>query len=434
MTDGLIRTLQARGVPQDQINQQVATWQALQAQNRSWFSALPLAGSWGDTLIGTSGLTIRQLVPYIWDWYAHPTYDSYWAKVDVEQHWEDVKVPALVSGGWYDLFAVGTVNNYIGMRAEAGTRAARDGTMLVMDCCGHGLANRFPGQVTWGANHTDSTLTTRFLDRYVKGIANGLENEPRVQLTVLVPPDAGTAGDNFFFKTTEYPVPGTRFRKYHLGSGGHANSLNGDGVLMARSGQGNDDDDNEGGGSADRFTYDPLNPVPTVGGNDANAAFDQTPVEQRNDVLVYTSSALTEDLAVIGRVNVTFWAKTSARDTDFTAKVVDVHPDGYAHDVVDRIIRARYRRGSKWPAEPIKPNKAYEYRMLLGDTATIFKKGHKIRLEISSSNFPHYARNLNTGRSNEHTADAVVAYQTVLHDEDHPSFLELPIVAGVRAP
>ena len=429
--DALIRALEARGATPDEVKQQVAAWYALQAKNGKWFSALPLAGSWGDTQIGTSGLTIRQLAPYIWDWYAHPTYDSYWATVDVEQHWEDVKVPALVSGGWYDLFAVGTINNYIGMRGEGGTRASRDGTMLVMDCCGHGLANRFPGQITWGDNHTDPTLTPRFLDRYVKGIANGVENEPRVQLTVLVPPDAGTAGDNFLFKTTDYPVPGTRYHRYDLRSGGHANTLNGDGVLLARSDDG--DDDNESGGSTDRFTYDPLNPVPTVGGNDANAAFDQTPVERRSDVLVYTSAALTEDLAAIGRVNVTFWAKTSAHDTDFTAKVVDVHPDGYAHDVVDRIVRARYRRGGKWPAQLVKPNKAYEYRMLLGDTATIFKKGHKIRLEISSSNFPHYARNLNTGRSNEHTAETIVAHQTILHDEEHPSFLELPVVAGVGA-
>lgn len=431
--DALTRALQAQGATPDRVNQEVAAWYALQAKNGLWFSALPLAGSWGDTEIGTSGLTIRQMAPQIWDWYAHPTYDSYWAKVDVEQHWDDVQVPALVSGGWYDLFAVGTVNNYMGMHAEGGTRMARAGSMLVMDCCGHGLANKFPGQVTWGNNHTDPTLTSRFLDHYVKGIDNGVENEPRVQLTVLIPPDAGTAGNNFLFKTTDYPVPGTRHQRYELRSGGHANTLNGDGVLLASSEE-DDEGERESGASADRFTYDPLHPVPTVGGNDANAAFDQTSVEQRDDVLVYTSAALTNDMAVIGRVNVKFWAKTSAQDTDFTAKLVDVHPDGYAHDVVDRIVRARYRRGSKWPAQLVKPNKAYEYRMLLGDTATIFKKGHKIRLEISSSNFPHYARNLNTGKSNEQTAETMVAHQTILHDEEHSSFLELPIVAGVAAP
>src|SRR5229473_401244 len=154
----------------------------------------------------------------------------------------------------------------------------------------------------------------------------------------------------------------------------------------------------------------------------------------RNDVLVYTSAPLDRDLAVIGPVTVKLWAATSARDTDFTAKLVDVHRDGYAHNVLDRIVRARYRHGSKLPPSLTQPGRAYQYSIDLGNAGQIFRRGHRIRLEVSSSNFPHYSRNLNTGRSNEEDDRIQVARQTVLHDEDHPSHLLLPVVPGVRAP
>jgi putative CocE/NonD family hydrolase len=163
-------------------------------------------------------------------------------------------------------------------------------------------------------------------------------------------------------------------------------------------------------------------------------AREQSQVELRNDVLVYTSATLDRDVAVIGPVSVKLWAKSSARDTDFTGKLVDVHLDGRTHNVLDRIVRARYRHGSKLPPSLIQPEKAYEYTILLGNTATIFRKGHRIRLEVSSSSFPHFARNLNTGRSNEETSQVEVARQTILHDEEHPSRLVLPVAPGVHAP
>ena len=133
-------------------------------------------------------------------------------------------------------------------------------------------------------------------------------------------------------------------------------------------------------------------------------------------------------------MSVKLWAKSSARDTDFTAKLVDVHLDGYAHNVLDRIVRARYRWGSKMPPSLIQPGKPYPYTIDLGNAGTIFRRGHRIRMEISSSNFPHYARNLNTGRSNEQDDRIEVARQTVLHDEEHPSHLLLSIVPGVTVP
>jgi putative CocE/NonD family hydrolase len=187
--------------------------------------------------------------------------------------------------------------------------------------------------------------------------------------------------------------------------------------------------------------YDPRNPVPTVGGNMccindllASGAFDQSTVELRDDVLVYTSAPLGEDLVVIGSPKVRFWASSSARDTDFTAKLVDVHLDGFAHNVLDRIVRARYRNGSKLPPSLIRPGKAYRYSIELGNTATVFKKGHRIRLEISSSNFPHFDRNLNTGRHPSYSAALERARQRIFHDRARPSYLELPVVQGVDIP
>ncbi len=158
-----------------------------------------------------------------------------------------------------------------------------------------------------------------------------------------------------------------------------------------------------------------------------DGAQDQTEVERRDDVLVYTSAPLGSDVAVIGPVEVRLWARSSARDTDFTAKLVDVHLDGASHNVLDRVVRARFRHGSKFPPSLIEPGEEYEYRIFLGNAGTIFRRGHRIRIEVSSSNFPHFDRNLNTGKVNEWSSEMQVAHQTVLHDNRHPSRLVLPI-------
>ncbi|HSN90419.1 MAG TPA: CocE/NonD family hydrolase [Anaeromyxobacteraceae bacterium] len=419
----VIRDLEAQGLPPDQVRAGVAAWLAdgrarIQTE---WNWQLPL----------TSFEAFRGTAPYYYDWLDHPSYDAFWARLDLEAGYGDVQVPALNSGGWYDIFQVGTVRNFQGMRAEGGTPQAREGTKLVMNCCGH--ASQATQQIHWGPARTDPGLTLRFFDRYLKGIDNGWEEEPGVHLDVLVPPDTGTAGSSFLLTADAFPLPGTEYVSYHLASGGRANTRHGDGELVTTPGK-------RANGNPDRFTYDPADPVPTVGGNMCcgglipNGAQDQATVELRDDVLVYTSAPLEADLAVIGPVSVTLWAKSSAPDTDFTAKLVDVHLDGMAHNVLDRIVRARFRWGSKLPPSLIEPGKPYEYRIDLGNAGTIFRKGHRIRLEISSSNFPHYARNLNTGHSNETTAAMAPAMQTILHDPVHASRLVLPVVPGVQAP
>lgn len=372
----------------------------------------------------------RTVAPYYYDWLAHPNFAPYWAQVDLETRYAEVTVPTLNTGGWYDVFQVGTVQNFLGVSAQGGTDQARNSAKLVMGCCGH---TRMQGLIQWGpdAQLPGAALNTRWFDYWLKGLDDGITTMPAVQLVVLVPPDEGTQGDAFWVTGDRYPLPGTERVKFNLRSGGRANTRNGDGVLDASG---------YASGPPDRYVYDPRDPVPTAGGNLCcgplleRGAVDQSEVELRDDVLVYTSEPLTEDLAVIGPVSVALWAASSAYDTDFTAKLVDVHPDGIAHNVLDRIVRARFREGSRKPPQPITPGQAYEYRIDLGHTGTMFRAGHRVRLEISSSNFPHYDRNPNTGLPIGQESELRKATQTIHHDVEHPSFLEMPVAPGITIP
>jgi len=344
-----------------------------------------------------------------------------------------VKVPTLNIGWWYDIFQVGTVRNFQFMQKVGGTADARQGTQLLMWAQCHACPpGTKAGEIDFGPqNQYDlNALYVRFFDRWLKGIANGIDTEPAAKLFVMVPPDSGTQGSGFWITSETFPLANTTTTKLFLQSGGHANTSSGDGVLV-RTGAGDD----RRLRAADRFVYNPRNPVPTKGGdmcciNDLlpSGAFDQAEIEKRDDVLVYTTPPLTANMTVIGQVNVNLWATSSARDTDFTAKLVDVHPDGYAQNILDRLVRARYRHGSKLQPSFIEPGNAYQYNIELGNTSTVFKAGHRVRLEISSSNFPHYVRNQNTTDDVGTTTGMRNALQTILHDEDHPSYVTLPVV------
>ena len=388
---------------------------------RDWIEQVPLA-DFAD---------FRELAPYYYEWLAHPSYDDYWAAVDVEAQWEKITVPALVTGAWGDLFHIGSVRGFNGMRSGAGSEAARAGTLLVMTGGGgHGQE----GAVSFGgAGDRDlRELRLRFYDHHVKGISNGIDREPRVQLFVQVPPDSGTEGSGFWLEGDAFPPAGAVTARFNLASGGGANSRWGDGVLARGE---------PPHGPDDSFTYDPRDPAPALGGGLCcltlgfyfrSGAQDQSTVERRDDVLVYTSAPLAEDLAVIGPVKVRLWATTTARDTDFTAKLVDVHPDGFAQNVLNRVVRARFRNGSKAPPSSIEPGRAYEYEIDLGYTANVFRAGHRVRLDVSSSDFPHLARNHNTGDDPATDGRFVVAVQTVHHDAQRPSHVELTVVPGVE--
>ena len=421
-----MRDLESTGLDPATVNRRVTEWIAAGRRDilTKWVWMLPL----------DSFSEFRRLAPYYYDWLAHPTYDAFWAAMDVEPRYSRVTVPTLNIGWWYDIFQIGTVRNFQGMQAAGGTREARDGSKLVMwsqcHACPPGTK---AGDIDFGPNNQVDldALYVRWFDRWLKGIANGIDTEPAVQIFVMVPPSTGKQGGGFWVNSETFPLAGTQSLKMNLRSGGHANTRHGDGELSASA---------PAAGPPDRFAYDPRNPVPTRGGNMCciddllpSGAFDQSEIELRGDVLVYTSAPLSSDLAVVGPVRVKFWATTSAEDTDFTAKLVDVHPDGYAQNLLDRIVRARYRMGSKLPASFIQPGKAYEYSLDLGFTATVIPRGHRVRLEISSSNFPHYARNQNTREHPGRSAEVRVASQAILHDAAHPSYLELPVVPGLTA-
>jgi len=184
----------------------------------------------------------------------------------------------------------------------------------------------------------------------------------------------------------------------------------------------------------DHFMYDPRNPVPTRGGNHILPIYyprgpaSQLDVEERHDVLVYTSDVFPDDIEVTGPVVVKLYAATSVTDTDFTAKLVDVYPDGRAYNIVDGIIRARYRKGPEAPPTLIQPNTVVEYTVDLSSTSNVFKKGHRMRVEVSSSNFPRFDRNPNTGELSYKARCVTTALQTVFHDTERPSHILLPTV------
>ena len=237
--------------------------------------------------------------------------------------------------------------------------------------------------------------------------------EPPVRLFVT--------GENRWRDENEWPLARTRYSEMFLHSGGHANSLEGDGRLgHARPGD----------EPADRYVYDPDDPVPTRGGTTLGlkaGVFNQREIEQRQDVLVYTGETLASDLEVTGPVTMILYAASSAPDTDFTAKLCDVRPDGYAQNIVEGVVRARFRDSLAAPS-PIVPERVYEYRLDLWATSHLFKAGHRLRLEVSSSNFPRYDRNPNTGHDLFADAELTRAHQSVFHDSRYGSRVVLPVI------
>ena len=232
-------------------------------------------------------------------------------------------------------------------------------------------------------------------------------------------------GANEWQSSEQWPPAEAEEVTFYLDSSGGANSLFGDGALSRSAPL---------SASADGFTYDPMNPVPALGGNvccnggaSVGGSYDQRAIEARADVLVYTSDELTEDTEVTGTIRTKLFVSSDALDTDFTIKLVDVHPDGTAYNVDDTIQRARYREGYEQEVF-MQPGETYELDMSPLSTSYVFKAGHRIRLEVSSSKFPQYMRNLNTGGNNVDETDAVVARNTVHHGPQFSSRITLPIV------
>jgi len=367
------------------------------------------------------GLT-HLLAPYFLDWLDHPTYDSYWKQWSIEENYDKIQVPALTIAAWYDLFQGGSLRNFTGLQAHAGNVAARKGQRLFVTIGGHSGNGRIIGTVDFGPAaeaYDEDALTLDWYDYLFLGKQNQFADASKpVQIFVM--------GENKWRNEEAWPLERAKSTSYYLQSTGQANSVSGDGALSTAA------LDKQ---SPDQFIYDPANPVPTVGGplccdpaHLNGGPRDQKEVEARSDVLVYSTEPLEQDLEVTGPVTLDLFAKSSAVDTDFTAKLVDVWPNGFAQNLTEGILRARFRQSTTGAPKPIVPGQVYEYKIDLWSTSNVFLKGHRIRLEVSSSNFPRFDRNLNTGKPAGTDSVFVKATNTILHDAAHPSALILPVV------
>ncbi len=333
-------------------------------------------------------------------------------------------VPALWFNSWYDVSIGPNMELFNHSRDNGVDQEARDGQYAVIAPTPHCrfwtedeetvVGERNMGDVRFD---TDG-LVARWFDYWLKGEENGvLEDTPRVQYY--------TMGENIWQSADTWPPAGIEMTPWYLGSDGGANSLFGDGRLSLEAAP---------GAASDSFVYDPTVPVPSLGGGVCctggavePGSFDQRGIEARHDVLVYTSDPLDEAIEVTGSVEVTLWVGSDARDTDFTVKLVDVHPDGTAYNIDETIQRARFREGYEREVF-MEPGEVYRLEVSPMTTSATIGAGHRLRVEISSSNFPRFARNLNTGGNNAEEAEGVPARNVVYHSAEYPSQIRLPIV------
>jgi putative CocE/NonD family hydrolase len=375
------------------------------------YRRLPLM-AWGELL--------RPVARYVTDYLRHPEDGPYWWPINVERQHANVSVPMYHVTSWYDIFLRGGLAHFCGLRQHAMTPEARAHQKLLIGPWAHLFPYTSPtsqgtGDIDFGDNARIELHETqlRWFDYWLKGLPTEIVEEPPIKLFVM--------GENVWRQEESWPLARTRYTPYYLHSQGRANSLHGDGSLSPVAPRQE---------SPDRFAYDPNDPVPTCGGNTLIIPMgvqDQRRVEERQDVLVYTGEPLAAPLEVTGPLTVRLFAATSAPDTDFTAKLVDVRPDGYAQNVADGIIRARYRE-SQMRSTLLTPDQVYAFNIDLWATSHVFLPGHRLRVEIASSNFPRFDRNLNTGEDQATSNRFQMAMQTVFHDQTYPSHIILPVI------
>jgi len=363
---------------------------------------------------------VSELASYFKDWVEHETDDAYWKPWKISDHYSEISIKALHAGGWHDIFEKGTIANYIGIHRSAATPEAREGQRLLMGPWAHATTSPEGkiGEVVFGKEAVlDMRQTTlRWSDYALKNIQNEFAAGPPVRIFVM--------GENVWRDEREFPLERSRMTAYYLHASQGANGASGDGRLST---------DAPGAEKPDQFKYDPANPVPTIGGrlccgNELSPGpADQRPNEARPDVLVFSTAPLSQDVEVTGFITLDLYAGSTAKDTDFTAMLVDVDPGGYARYLTDGIARGRYRVSTS-QAELLVPGEIYHYTIDLWATSNVFKKGHRVRLYVSSSNFPRFNRNLNTGEKIEGGTRMITATQRIFHDSAHASVLNLPVV------
>ncbi len=366
-------------------------------------------------------------VQYYRDYVDHYSRDQFWQDLSWRETLGKTRVPMLLTAGWYDYYSNETFRNYEAlMKGDAPDEIKRKHRVLVGPWT-HGMnGHTHLGELDFGHESLrENDSTHLWLEKTL--LEGNIEEVFPAPIRIFV------MGANKWRDEQEWPLARTKYTKMYLRSGGKANGLHGDGVLSASPGG--------PGECVDGYTYDPENPVPTLGGNHSVGPYnpglyehalpgplDQRPNERREDVLVYTTSPLEAEMELTGPVTVFLYAATSGPDTDFVARLTDVYPDGRSMNITEGVIRGRFQERIWDKPRLLEPEKVYLFEIQLQPTSNVFKKGHAIRLDITSSNFPLWDRNLNTGEPVGAGTRIAVARQRVLHDAAHPSHVVLPVI------
>jgi uncharacterized protein len=371
---------------------------------RTYISVLPVRSA--DSAAAGQRIAMWQLIA------AHPDYDTFWQMGSVRQHLKEIHVPVFSAGGWYD--------NYVESDLDAFSVLSKrgSGNHIMIGPWPHNLSVPFE-RVSFGKEALVPLrrVQLEWFDRWLKDKQPAGPARAPVRIFVM--------GLNKWRDEEEWPLTRAKNTKFYFASGGHAKTANGDGELQEKP---------DRHSVPDTYTYDPQNPVATLGGAVCcdQRIFpwgpqDQRPIERRPDVLVYSTPPLATDIEVTGAIKVVLYASSSAPDTDFTGKLVDVFPNGEARNLTDGILRARYRESLEKP-KLMQPGEVYRMTIDAGVTSNVFRAGHRIRLEISSSNFPRFDRNPNTGTLVADEIHMRPAVQQVYHDRERHSYLLLPVV------
>jgi putative CocE/NonD family hydrolase len=381
------------------------------AQLERWLRHLPLR----------SFPPIEEAADWYFTWLARPQGSPYWRQVDVTRQVAAIDAPILHLGGWFDVFLDSTLRCFTGIRRHGRSAGCRSGQRLIVGPWDHwasGADRRFVGELDFGppADLDFDAARLRWCDDWLKGEETATAHGAPVRIFLM--------GDNRWLDLEDWPPPGITYRRLYLraGTGPTADSLNNGGLTFAPPAEAE---------APDRFVYDPADPTPSLLRYPRTGPHDHRPIEGR--LLTFTSAVLERDVTVIGPVRAVLYAASSAPDTDWVARLCDVWPDGRSMSVCDGILRARYRHSLE-REELMVPGRVYRFEVDLRATAQVFKAGHRLRVQVTSSDFPRYARNLNTGGAPNEEARGTVATNTVMHDAGRASYIALPVVPAAPGP
>ncbi len=360
----------------------------------------------------------QNFVPFLYEMLKHPVPDAWTDGMLFNSRYASVKVPALIIAGWYDMLLGADLDHFAGMKAHAGTAQARTNTRIIIGPWSHGMFMNMVGQVDFGFRSSGlfmdlredlTTLQLRWFGRWLKDEHNGIDNEAPVKVFVQ--------GINRWRDEQEWPPARAKPTPWYLGAAGTFGPEQPHAEVSSTS-----------------YVYDPEDPCPTCGGTllmppkFTPGPLDQSPILGRRDVLVFTSAELQEDMELAGSVSAEVYASTSAVDTDWMVKLCDVRPDGTTYNVCDGVLRASYH--THQTGQTFMPGEVVKWHINLLATAIVFKAGHRLRVIITSSDFPRYDRNPNTGESTLQAVGSVSALQKVCHDRHHSSHLILPVISN----